>query len=123
MEMLDSLRTLFKGKSNNSQEEYKEDEYRKSMVAETIVDLVNKIKRINSFDSAIWNLNNVTVYELQRKSLTELENMKSTLEKRISELDKQSKMKNPQMEKLEGNKWTGEKDGMTYQEFDRWQRD
>lgn len=102
----------------------KEDSFEKSRLATQIVNLVDKIKRINSFDSSIWNLSNVSSTELQRKSLAELEQIHSSLNARLSVLVKQSGKESPTREALEASKWTGRKpEHLTNHEFDRYQRD
>lgn len=122
MGLIDSLRGFFSG-SKNTQEAQVEDEYEKSRLAEKIVDLVDRIKRKNSFDSSIWNLSNVSSYELKRKSLVELQRLNSNLENRLSELDRQGQRIDPKREALEESKWTGKKpQNMSNYEFDRFQR-
>lgn len=92
-------------------------------MAEKIVDLVNKIQRINSFDNSIWNLSNVSSYELRRKSLNELQRLQSSLENRLTELDTKKQKTNSEREALEASKWTGEKPKyMSNRDFDRFQR-
>ena len=59
MGLIDNLKGHFSG-SKNIQPVQVNDEYEKARLREQIVDLVNKIKRINSFDSSIWNLSNVS---------------------------------------------------------------
>lgn len=99
------------------------DDYEKSILAEKIVDLVNKIQRINSFDNSIWNLSNVSSYELRRKSLNELQRLQSSLENRLTELDTKKQKTNSEREALEASKWTGEKPKyMSNRDFDRFQR-
>ena len=86
--------------------------------------MVDKIKRINSFDSSIWNYNNITTYELQRRSLQELQQMHSTLNNRLAELYQQRQKPNPTRQSLEESKWTGQKPrDMTEHDFDRFQRE
>ena len=101
------------------------DEYEKLTLAERIVGLVYKIKTINTFDSSIWNLSNVSIYDLQRRSLEELQRLNSSLENRLVELHKQKEREksNPQREALEASKWTGKKpEYMSDKDFDRFQR-
>lgn len=122
MGMLNNLRNFLKG-SNNVSVEQEEDTYKKSMLATKIVNLVDKIKRINSFDSSIWNLNNVSSYELERKSLDELEQIYSSLSSRLLILTKQHQRESQEREAYEDAKWTGQKpENLTNQEFDRFQR-
>ena len=128
MGMIDNLRNLFKSSKKeeieNSRRQREEEEYRKSKLASQIVDLVDQIKRINSFDSCVWNLSNTSTNELRRKSLPELEKLKQSLLSRHEQLVQQSKRRNPTMEALEASKWTGQKpEHLTDAEFDRWQRD
>lgn len=122
MGLLNNLRGFFSG-SKNTQAVQVEDEYEKSRLAEKIVDLVGRIKRINSFDSSVWNLSNVSSYELKRKSLDELQRLNSSLENRLSELDRQGQRRDPRREALEASKWTGQKPrNMSDHDFDVFQR-
>jgi len=123
MGMLDNIRNFFSG-SKSASVAQKDDSYEKSMLAEKIVDSINKVKRINSFDSSIWNLANATTYDLQRRSLAELQKIHDTLNNRLVELTRQSQRGNASMESLEASKWTGQRtQGMTNRDFDRFQRD
>ena len=108
MGLFDNLRKIFSS-SNNVQPVQVESEQEKSILSDKIVNLVSKIKRINSFDSSLWNLSNVSSYELKRKSLDELKRLHANLENRLSELDRQSQKGNPEQERIERAKWTGEK--------------
>lgn len=124
MGLMDNIRRLFSGSRNNqpTQPQVNED-YEKSRLADRIVDLVGRIKRINSFDSSVWNLSNVSSYELKRKSLDELQRLNSSLENRLSELNRQNQRNNPRAEELEASKWTGQKpQNMSELDFDRFQR-
>lgn len=106
MGLFDNLKEKFSG-SKNMQPIQREDSYEKARLCEQIVDLVNKIKRINSFDSSIWNLANASVEGLKRRSLEELTNIKFSLESRLSELQAQSQRPNSSMQAAEAAKWTG----------------
>ena len=122
MGIIDNIRGFFSG-SKNAQTEQINDEYEKTILAEKIVELVTRIQKINSFDSSIWNLSNVSRYDLKRKSLDELERLHSNLKNRLSELDAQSKKGNVKRDYLESTKWTGEKPKeMSDHDFDRFQR-
>ena len=128
MGMLDNLRNLFKGSKSEQiadmQKERQAEMYKKAMLATQIVNLVDEIKRIDSFDSSIWNLMNSSSSMLERKSLPELEKLHQSLSNRYERLAQQSKRRNPEMEALEAAKWTGQKpEHLTDAEFDRWQRD
>lgn len=128
MGMLDNLRNLFKSSKKEEiadrQRQQQEERYKKSMLAAQILDLVNGIKRINSFDSSLWNLTNTSSSMLERKSLPELEKLKQTLSNRYQQLTQQSQRRNPKMEALEEAKWSGQKpEHLTDTEFDRLQRD
>ena len=121
MGMLDKLRNIFK-RSNNVVEE-KDDSYEKSMLATKILNLRDKIQRINSFDSSIWNLSNTTSSELERWSLARLRATYDALDRTYSQLTSQSQRRDPEREVLEASKWTGEKpQRLTNYEFDRLQR-
>ena len=122
MGILSRIRDFMKG-SNNAPV-VQEDPYAKTKLATEIVNMVDKIKRINSFDSSIWNYNNITTYELQRRSLQELQQMHSTLNNRLTELYQQRQKPNPTRQSLEESKWTGQKPrNMTERDFDRFQRE
>lgn len=124
MGLIDNIRGFFSGSKNMQVEQIKlDDEYEKSILSEKIVDLVNKIQRINSFDNSIWNLSNVSSYELKRKSLNELQRLNSSLENRLTELDRKKQKTNSEREALEASKWTGQKPKhMSDLDFDRFQR-
>lgn len=123
MGILDNIRSRFSGTKSEPVVQ-KDDSYEKRVLAENIIDLVNKVKRKNTFDSSIWNLSNANIYTLQEKSLQELKNIQNNLTNRLSELDRQSKIGNTQRESLEASKWTGQKaPNMTNHDFDRFQDD
>lgn len=124
MGLMDNIRGFFSGSKNTrtSQPQINE-KYEKSILADKIVDLIGRIKRINSFDSSIWNLSNISSYELKRKSLDELQRLNSSLENRLAELNKQNQQASPRRESLEASKWTGQKPKyMSDLDFDRFQR-
>ena len=125
MGLMDNLRVFFSGSKNTKNEQVQvNDEFEKTKLAARIVDLVDKIKRLNSLDRSVWNLSNITNYELERKSLSELQKLNSTLENRLLELDKQIQKANSTRESLEAAKWTGRKPkNMSDYDFDRLQRD
>lgn len=124
MGLMDNIRGFFSGSKNTQTSQPQiDEEYEKSRLANKIVDLIDRIKRINSFDSSIWNLSNISSYELKRKSLDELQRLDSSLENRLSELNRQSQKSNPSRESLEASKWTGQKPKyMSDLDFDRFQR-
>lgn len=124
MGLIDNIRGFFSGsKDTQASQLQTNDEYEKSRLAERIVDLVTRIKRINSFDRSVWNLSNISSYELKRKSLYELQRINSNLENRLAELDKQDQQGSPRRESLEASKWTGQKPkNMSDHDFDRFQR-
>ena len=99
--------------------------YQKLALSKEIISLVNEIKRRATFDSILWNLNNVSTSELERKSLEELNQISSNLKRRLVELTTtQKQTRDITREKLEEAKWTGQKPrGLTDYEFDRLQRD
>lgn len=122
MGLLDNLKELF-ASPKNAQPVQVTDDYQKARLSEQIVDLITKIKRINSFDSSIWNLANTSSYDLKRKSLDELTRLHSSLTNRVSELEKQSQSKNLKMEATEAAKWTGRPtQNMTNADLDRFQK-
>lgn len=121
MGVIDNLRGVFSNSKNT--QVHINDEYEKSRLAEKIVDLVNTIKGINSFDISVRNLSNVSSYELTRESLDELKRLYSNLENRLSELNRQRERGNQKRESLEAARWTGKKpEGWTDRDFDRFQR-
>lgn len=122
MGLLDNIRGFFSS-SKNSQPMQLDDENEKQRLAEKIVNLIGKIKKVNSFDSSIWNLSNISSYELKSKSLDELKRLNSSLENRLAELDRRSQVTSSSRESLEASKWTGQKpQNMNNKEFDRFQR-
>lgn len=127
MGMLDRIRNFF----NNSEKEDIEDAskrarfemYEKDSLSTQIINLIDSIKRINSFDSSLWNYSNVTRTELSRKTMSELEQIRDNLSNRLEMLNRQSKRSNPEAEKLEEAKWTGQKPKhLSDSDFDRLQR-
>lgn len=125
MGLLDNIRSFFNVSKNAQQKQPQVNEdYEKSILADKIVNTVDKIKRINSFDSSIWNLSNISTYELKRRSLNDLQHLSSSLENKLSELTRQSQRSNPYRDSLEKAKWTGQKPKeMSDYDFDRFQRD
>lgn len=124
MGLMDNIRGLFSSSKNTQTSQSQiDEEYEKSRLADRIVDLIGSIKRINSFDSSVWNLSNVSSYDLRRKRLDELQRLNSSLENRLSELDRQSQIRDQNRESLEASKWTGQKPkNMSELDFDRFQR-
>lgn len=124
MGMLDNFKKIFNKGSEEIQEMEPEDPYKKSMLASQIVDLVHGIQRINSFDSSVWNLSNVSSRELERRSQDELERLHDSLSKRLSELAEEKQRRGSNVSSLEESKWTGRKpQSMSDKDFDRLQRD
>ena len=125
MGLIDNIRNFFSGSKDNQPAQVQvNNEYEKSILADRIVDLVDRIQRINSFDSSVWNLSNVSSYTLKRKSLDELKRLNLSLESRLAQLDRQSQRRSPERESLEASKWTGQKPrNMSAHDFDRFQRD
>lgn len=127
MGLIDNIRKFFLNSKNTQTVQVQaqtNSEYEKSRLADQIVSLVNSIKRIDSYDSTVWNLSNISSYELRRKNLAELEKLHSRLENRLEELNRQSQQRNPRREALEASKWTGQKPkDMSDHDFDRFQRD
>ena len=122
MGLLSNIRGFFSS-SKNAQPMQLDDENEKQRLAEKIVNLIGKIKKVNSFDSNIWNLSNISSYELKSKSLDELKRLNSSLESRLAELDRRSQVTSSSRESLETSKWTGQKtQNMNNKEFDRFQR-
>ena len=125
MGFMDKIRNFF-GKTHDelSTQVWVNDVYEKRMLAEEIVDLVGKIKKINSFDSSINSFSYVSSYELQQRDLEELQAIASKLEKKLSYLNQQSRSNKSTVSDLEASKWTGRKpQNMSTYDYDRMQRD
>lgn len=125
MGFMDKIRN-FLGKTHeeSSIQARPNDAYKKRMLAEEIVDLVGKIRKINSFDSSINSFSHVSSYELQQRDLEELQAIASKLEKKLSYLNQQSRSNKSTVSDLEASKWTGRKpQNMSTYDYDRMQRD
>lgn len=124
MGLIDNVRKFLKNRENTQEQQPQvNEEYEKARLATEIVNLVHGIKRINSFDSSLWNLSNVSSYELKRKNLNELKSMKSSLENRFSELNRQKQKNSTSRESIEAAKWTGQRPrGISQIDLDRLQR-
>ena len=125
MGFMDKIRN-FLGKTHeeSSTQARPNDAYKKRMLAEEIVDLVGKIRKINSFDSSINSFSDVSSYELQQRDLEELQAIASKLEKKFSYLNQQSRSNKSTVSDLEASKWTGRKpQNMSTYDYDRMQRD
>lgn len=125
MGLMDNIRGFFsKSKNNQDSQPQINENYEKNKIANKIVSLVNEIKSVNSLDSSIWNLSNISTYELNNRSLDDLKNLQSSLESRLSQLTRQRRTGYAQRESLEEAKWTGQKPkDMSNRDFDRLQRD
>ena len=116
MGYMDKIRN-FLGKTHeeSSTQARANDAYKKRMLAEEIVDLVGKIRKINSFDSSINSFSHVSSYELE-----ELQAIASKLEKKFSYLNQQSRSNKSTVSDLEASKWTGRKpQNMSTYDYDR----
>ena len=124
MALIDTIRGFFSNPKNSQTKQVQpNEEYEKSRLIERILDLIGNIKKKNSFDSSIWSLANITSSELRMKKLSDLQRLCSSLENRLSELNRQSQKSNPSKESLEASKWTGQKPKyMSDLDFDRFQR-
>ena len=125
MGLMDNIRGFFsKSKNNQVSQPQINESYEKNKIVNKIVNLVDEIKSVNSFDSSIWNLSNISTYELNNRSLDDLKHLQSSLEIRLSQLTKQRQTGNEQKESLEESKWTGQKPkDMSNHDFDRLQRE
>ena len=125
MGFMDKIRNFFgKTHDESSTQVRVNDVYEKRMLAEEIVDLVGKIKKINSFDRSINSFSYVSSYELQQRDLEELQAIASKLEKKLSYLNQQSRSNKSTVSDLEASKWTGRKpQNMSTYDYDRMQRD
>ena len=124
MGFVDNIRSIFSSSKNDKPVENKpqiNEDVEKAKLANNILNSIESIKRLNSFDKSLWNLSNVSSTELKKKSLDELKKLSTDLDRRASELTSQSQV---QDESLEASKWTGEKpENMNDHDFDRFQRD
>ena len=125
MGLFDNIRGWFSGSKDTQAPQMRvNEEQEKARLSERIVDLVDKIKRKNSFDAEIWNLSNANVNMLKRKSLNELQMIESRLSRRIDQLNNEGQRRNSAAEDLEASRWTGVRpQHMNTQEFDRFQKD
>ena len=122
MGMMDKLRGFFSG-SNNAPVVQEEDKYAKSRLATDIVNLVGKINRINCFDGSIRGLTNMSSYELERRSMAELEQLHSNLSNKYASLVQQRQQYSERSEATIAAKWTGQKtQNMTDHDLDHYQR-
>ena len=116
MRILDNIKKFLKGE-NAKPIIKQENTYKKSVLSSNIMNLINDIKRIDSFDKSLWNLSNASNISLQNKSEIELEQLYANLSSRLEKI-------NFSRQSLEASKWTGQKPkNMTDYEFDRFQRD
>lgn len=121
MGLMDKIRGLFNGSNNTPV--VQEDRYAKSRLATDIVNLVGKINRINCFDGSIRGLANMSSYELERKSMEELEQLHANLSNKYDGLVQQRQRNNERNEAAIAAKWTGQRTaGMTEHDLDHYQR-
>ncbi len=122
MGMMDKLRGLFSG-SNNTQT-IQEDRNAKSSLVDQILDLANKINRINCFDGSIRGLTSVSSQNsLLGKDMQELEQLYAKLSNTYDGLVQQKQKYNEKTEATIAAKWTGEKtNNMTNHDLDFSQR-
>lgn len=125
MGLLDNLKKFFSvGSEREINFENVNDDFEKEKLSSRIVNLVDKIQRINSFDSSVWNMSNVSTFELKRKSVDELRKICVSLENRLVVLEGQKKSNNNSRDALEEAKWTGKQiQGMSKSDLDRAQRE
>lgn len=123
MGMFDKIRSFFNRNSTQEIPIRRESEIDKSMLASQIMNLIDSIKGINSFDLSIWNYSNVTKYELYRKTVPELERLRDSLSSRLEQLNRENSKARESANKLEEAKWTGQRPkNLSAHEFDRLQR-
>ena len=121
MGLMDKIRGFFNGSYNTPV--VQEDKYAKSKLATDIVNLVDKINRINCFDGSIRGLTNMSSHELERKSMEELEQLHNNLINKYTGLIQQRQRNSEKMDAAIAAKWTGQRTpGMTPHDLDRWQR-
>lgn len=123
MGMLDNIKKIFQKSNKEEPEVRREDPRAKAALAAQVADTINRIKKVNSFDSSIWNLSNMSAYDLQRKSVAELQSLQASLNNRLSQIKRQNERPNQAKEDLEASKWTGQRpQNMSAHAFDRFQR-
>lgn len=122
MGVIDKIRGIFSG-SNNEVPVVQEDKYAKTELAKQIIDLAKKINKINCFQQDVSRLANMSNYELEKKSMEELNQIYSSLNSRYNGLVEQRNVNNKNIEELMAAKWTGEPvKGQTKHDFDWSQR-
>lgn len=122
MGLMDKLRGFFNG-SSNAPVVQEEDKYAKSRLATDIVNLVGKINRINCFDGSIRGLTNMSSYELERKSMAELEQLHTNLSNKYAGLVQQRQQNSERTDAAIAAKWTGQRTpDMTAHDLDSYQR-
>ena len=99
-----------------------EEEAERGRLIDQCCNLVEKILKVNSFDSSITYYRSDPYRSFSKKTLPELKVIKSTLEGRLNKL--QNPQRDPQQEAIERAKWTGERShGLSDRDLDRTQRD
>lgn len=122
MGILGKLRSFFNS-SNNTPIVQQEDRYAKSSLATNIVNLANKINRINCFDNSVRGLTNISTSELERKSMEELERIYVSLTNKYEGLVQQRQQNSERSDAIIAAKWTGQRTpDMTDHDLDSFQR-
>ena len=127
MGLIDTIRGFFSPNSNNSNtmQSPVDEDRKKSFLADSILNSIDGIKKIDSFDSSIWNLANASKNSLKMKSLSELQQIDNTLKDRLTQLtEKRAQSNSRRDDSLEKAMWTGQKPAhLTDNEFNRLQND
>lgn len=122
MGLIDKLRG-FINSSNNTPIVPEEDKYVKSRLATDIVNLVSKINRINCFDGSIRGLTNMSNYELEKRSVSELQQLHTSLSNKYAGLIQQRDQNNAKNDAAIAARWTGQRaPGQTDRDLDFSQR-
>ena len=108
MGLIDKLRGFING-SNNTPVVQEEDKYEKLRLATEIVNLAGKINRINCFDGSIRELTNLSEYDLQKRSMTELKQLHDNLNNKYSSLVYKRDQNNAKNDADTAAKWTGQR--------------
>ena len=122
MGLIDKLRGFING-SNNTPVVHEEDKYVKSRLATDIVNLVGKINRINCFDGSIRGLTNMSNCELEKRSVSEFQQLHANLSNKYAALIQQRDQNNAKNDAAIAAKWSGQRTpGMTAHDLDFSQR-
>lgn len=121
MGLFDKIKGLFSNKEADARGPWNayESEAEKEILANKVLNLIDKISRINSFDRSINGLLNISPYIIKSKSLDELRSLENKLETRLGELTKGNSRANAQRESLNEAMWTGRSNGLSSHDLNR----